>query len=78
MLRAAMMAFLNASGVDRSGLGAPSRTATPMPTRTALTRLPACNPPDLSSSSIEGAAAMITSYCPSPRTFFRLAGLVNM
>ena len=58
---ALISACLSASGVETSGVGAPSRMTTPKPMRPRSTRLPGMILPVFSSSAISGAEAMIRS-----------------
>src|SRR6185436_6580909 len=62
---AAMSARLSASGEPMSGLGAPLRTARPMPERARSTRLPATTLPSLIRPSIASAVRMARSP-PAP------------
>src|SRR5262245_32159235 len=60
-----MSVRLNASAVLRSGLGAPARMATPMPTFVTLTGVPATTLPCLARSSSRGGVRMTTSRLSS-------------
>src|SRR5499433_1357030 len=68
---AASSACLNASGVERSGSGAPARTATPMPVLASGTRLSGFTTPSLSSRSMAGSET-ITASNISPSLIFCL------
>jgi len=67
---------LNASVLDTSGFGAPSRTTTPTPTRPTVTRPCPSSLPDFISSSMTAGGAITTSaFSPAP-TCCRMAGAV--
>src|SRR5262245_2398454 len=66
---AASSACLNAPGVDKSGSGAPARTATPIPVLARATRLSGLTTPSLSSRSIAGSDTMTASNT-SPSLIF--------
>src|SRR5262244_1031868 len=66
---AARSACLKASGVDRSGSGAPARTATPMPVLASGTRLSGFTTPSWSSRSMAGSDT-ITASNTSPSLIF--------
>src|SRR5499433_4534687 len=66
---AARSACLKASGVDRSGSGAPTRTATPMPVLASRTRLSGFTTPSWSSRSMAGSDT-ITASNTSPSLIF--------
>src|SRR5436190_6592927 len=71
-----MSARLSASVVETSGLGAPSRTTTPTPTRPSATCAALSSLPGLaSSSSVAGGAITTSGVAPAPMSR-RMSGVV--
>ena len=68
--RALSSAFLNASGVEMSGCGAPSRTITLMPTLPSVPRGDALNVPAFTSPSIAPTGMKARSGISPAASFF--------